>query len=140
MTGKQNKDKNMATIRSKGVYPTSTSTISLTGGGTSSTVLTSNGSGANWTNAASQVNNVMSIPYGDNKVIIDNQAELEVRGRIKLNGECLNERLTRIENLLNIPTRNIEMETKYSKLKELWEAYNRELSKYITWDKLKESK
>lgn len=81
---------------------------------------------------------IMSIPHGEEKVIVEEQAELEVKGRIKLNGECLNERLERIETVLNIPTRDITMEHKYPKLKELWAEYNRELAKYKTWDALKD--
>lgn len=82
---------------------------------------------------------VMSIPHGENKVVVEDQAELEVKGTIKLNGESLNDRLARIETVLNIPTRDISMEHKYPRLKELWAEYNRELAKYKTWDKLKDS-
>lgn len=82
---------------------------------------------------------IMTIPHNDNKIVVEENAALEVKGRIKLNGEYLDERLERIETLLNIPTRDITMEHKYPKLKELWEAYNRELAKYKTWDKLKDS-
>ena len=81
---------------------------------------------------------VMSIPHGENKVVVEDQAELEVRGTIKLNGESLNDRLERIETVLNIPTRDITMEHKYPRLKELWAEYNRELAKYKTWDALKD--
>ena len=80
---------------------------------------------------------LMSIPYNENKVVVEEKAALEVKGSIVLNGECLNERIERIETLLNIPTRDITMEDKYPKLKELWAEYNRELAKYKTWDALK---
>lgn len=80
---------------------------------------------------------LMSIPYNENKVVVEEKAALEVKGTIVLNGECLNERIERIETLLNIPTRDITMEDKYPKLKELWAEYNRELAKYKTWDALK---
>jgi len=128
------------------------STITLTGAGGS--ISTPSGAGSNWINtgtingtissSSSHFNNgsgksIMSIPHGEDKVIIEKEAELEVQGRVKINGEYLHERLERIETLLNIPSRDITMEHKYPKLKELWESYNRELAKYKTWDKLKDS-
>ena len=133
------------------------STITLTGAGSSypigggaGTILSTGATtgtitgSANWANPSSHFNNgngksIMTIPYGEDKVVVEKDAALEVNGRIKLNGEDLNERLERIETLLHIPTRDITMEHKYPKLKELWEAYNRELAKYKTWDKLKDA-
>lgn len=41
-----------------------------------------------------------------------------------LNGDSVDERLRRIEILLKIPTRNIELEQKYAKLAELWHEYH----------------
>lgn len=112
-------------------------TISTGVGGYNGTFSTS----GNWGYTNSITNginsSVMSIPYGEDKVVIEPQAELEVKGRVRINGEYLDERLERIETLLNIPTRDIGMENKYHKLKELWESYNRELAKYKTWDALK---
>ena len=91
--------------------------------------------GANFHNG--QGKSIMSIPHGEDKIVVEDQAELEVKGRVKINGEYLDERLERIETVLNIPTRDITMEHKYPKLKELWAEYNRELAKYKTWDNLK---
>mgnify|MGYP000111301880 CR=1 FL=1 len=137
----------MATVHNGG-YQTpagSINTVTLTGA--SNSVLTS-GVGitgtTTWTAPNSHFNNgngqaIMSIPHGEDKVVIEEKAQLEVKGRVKINGEFLDERLERIETLLNIPTRDVTMEHKYPKLKELWEAYNRELAKYKTWDKLKDS-
>ena len=66
---------------------------------------------------------------------------LHVRGAIKMqNGDILDERLERIETLLNIPVRNIDMEEEFPKLRELWNEYHAELEKYKTWKKLKDSK
>lgn len=126
-----------------GGYQT-TGSVSIAGGGAGS-VLTSNGAGitgTTWASPNTHFNStngkaVMTIPHGEDKVIVEENAALEVKGSIKLNGECLNERLERIETVLNIPTRDITMEHKYPKLKELWAEYNRELSKYKTWDNLK---
>ena len=127
-----------------GGYSISGNTVSVPSASLTGTVLSSTGTTTAWNNPSSHFNNgngkpVMTIPHGEEKVIIEDKAELEVKGRIKLNGECLNDRLERIETLLNIPTRDVTMEHKYPKLKELWEEYNRELAKYKTWDKLKDS-
>jgi hypothetical protein len=56
---------------------------------------------------------------------------------MRINGEFLDERLERIEKVLGIPPRNIEMEEKYPKLKKIYDEYINELAKYTTWDKLK---
>ncbi len=97
----------------------------------------------NWTVANTNfggVNNpVLTIPNGENKVVLENSATLEVKGNVKINGQDLEERLERIETLLHIPTRDVTLEEKYPKLKKLWEEYNKELAKYRTWDKLKDS-
>jgi hypothetical protein len=65
------------------------------------------------------------------------ESSLTVNGDIVVNGLSITERLERIEYILHIPSRDQEMEEKYPKLKKLWEEYNRELSKYRTWEKLK---
>lgn len=83
---------------------------------------------------------VMSVPYGENTVRIEETATLDVRGRVKINGEWLDERLERIETLLSIPTRDVTMEEKHPKLKQLYEQYMHELEKYKTWDRIKDSK
>ena len=74
------------------------------------------------------------------KIPPEKDPALEVTGKITWNGEDLNSRLERIEALLNIPTRDVTMEEKYKKLKELWEQYNKALAEYKTWETLKESK
>lgn len=43
---------------------------------------------------------------------------------IRLKGESLDERLRRIEKMLKIPSRNIEIEQKYDTLAELWRQYS----------------
>ena len=136
-------NQNITTITLPDDYDLSTSTISITGNGntygsllnSNYTVTSSNGYYGGYTSASTA-----AMTVGTNVVSIDEKATLEVKGNIKLNGECLNERLERIETLLHIPVRDIEMETKHPRLKELWEEYNRTLAKYKTWDALKESK
>ena len=65
---------------------------------------------------------------------------LDVNGTVKLNGEDLEDRLKRIETLLHIPTRDVKMESQHPKLKKLFEEYEKELAKYRTWYKIKDSK
>lgn len=60
-----------------------------------------------------------------------------VSSDIVLSGESINERLARIEDLLHIPTRDIDLENKYPELKELWQKYNEALENYRNWERLK---
>ena len=83
---------------------------------------------------------VMSVPHGENTVRIEKTATLDIQGRVKINGEWLDDRLGRIELMLHIPTRDVIMEEKYSKLKNLWEQYTTALEQYKTWKTLKDSK
>lgn len=83
---------------------------------------------------------VMSIPNGSKTVILEEQATLDVKGIVRINGLNLEERLSTIEKLLQIPQRDVTMESKYPKLKKLYEEYMHELEKLRTWDALKESK
>jgi hypothetical protein len=57
-----------------------------------------------------------------------------------MNGVNLEKRLSTIEQVLNIPTRDATMEEKYPKLKKIYEEYITELEKYKTWDNIKDSK
>jgi len=125
---------------------TTTGQIYISAGGSSGGGVLS-GSNGTWgtTTAQTQFNGgsgsaVMTIPYGENTVRIEDNATLEVNGRVKINGEWLDERLERIEKLLHIPTRDVTMESKYKKLKDLWEQYTTALEQYKTWETLKDSK
>lgn len=79
----------------------------------------------------------MSIPHGEDKIVVEEKAALEVKGKLKLNGVDLEERLKTIETLLQIPTRDVTMEAKHPKLKALYEEYMHELEKYKTWHRIK---
>jgi hypothetical protein len=76
---------------------------------------------------------IMEIPNSDDPSI-------KINGKIEWNGEDLHDRLKRIETMLNIPTRDIIMEEKYSKLKKINDEYNKALAEYKTWETLKDSK
>jgi hypothetical protein len=94
------------------------------------TFLTSSGSnGISWTNTTSIADHVM--------VARNNPAELEVKGRMVLNGRDLEERLDTIEKVLQIPERDVKLEKKHPKLKKLYDEYINELSKYKMWHSIK---
>ena len=119
-------------------------TITLnSGAGSSGQIYTTTGSnGASWVTPNTTFNNghgntLMSIPYGEDKIVLDERATLDVKGNVKINGVDLEERLKTIETLLHIPTRDVTMETKHPKLKQIYEQYMHELEKYKTWDRIK---
>lgn len=72
---------------------------------------------------------VMHIP--------NNSSTVEITGSVKINGEDLEERLSRIETVLQIPTRDVIIEAQYPKLRAIFEQYTQELEKYKTWNRLK---
>ena len=107
--------------------------------------LTSASTGSSYTTAWANPNTnfndgssaVMVIPHGTKTVEITESATLDVKGTVKINGVDLEERLSTIETLLQIPTRDVTMETKHPKLAELYKQYMHELEKYKTWDRIK---
>jgi hypothetical protein len=110
--------------------------------GASGSTLTYTGTSANWVQPNLNFQNgngkkLMSIPQGDDKVILEKDATLDVRGNVVINGVDLEERLSTIETLLQIPTRDVTMEQKHPKLAELYKQYMHELEKYRTWDRIK---
>lgn len=77
----------------------------------------------------------------DNVMIVkNNPAELEVKGRIVLNGRDLEERLNTIEKVLMIPERDVILEQSYPLLKQKYEDYINTLSKYRMWESIKGDK
>lgn len=105
-------------------------TLVYTTNNTSGQFLTSNGSnGTSWTTT--------TTPYDSVLVANQNPASLEVKGKLVVNGQDLEERLETIETVLQIPPRDIKMEKKHPKLKKLYDEYIKELSKYRMWDKIK---
>ena len=97
--------------------------------GLSGQFLTSGLNGTSWTNTTSIADNVM--------IARNNPAELEVKGRMVINGRDLEERLDTIEKVLQIPERDVILEKKHPKLKKLYDEYIKELSKYRMWHSIK---
>lgn len=80
---------------------------------------------------------IMTIPYGEEKVIVEEKAALEVKGKMILNGLDLEERLKTIERVLMIPERDAKMEAKYPSLKKKFDEYINALGKYRTFEAIK---
>ena len=100
--------------------------------GAAGQLLTSNGlNGTSWTTAGitTLADNVM--------VVSNNPASLEVKGKVVINGQDLEERLSTIEKVLQIPERDVKLEKKHPKLKKLYDEYIHALGKYRTFDALK---
>jgi hypothetical protein len=111
--------------------------ITLNGGshiyttGTAGQVYTTNGTGGlNWATPSSPYDTVMKINQ-------TNPPELEVKGRMVINGIDLEERLKTIEKVLRIPERDVKLEKKYPKLKKLYDEYINALGKYRTFEAIK---
>ena len=95
--------------------------------------ITSTGTNTVWTTGTSVAN-----PY--DAVMVFNQGDppqLDVKGRMVINGRDLEERLNTIEKVLNIPERDVILERKHPKLKELYDAYINALGKYRTFEAIK---
>ena len=88
--------------------------------------LTSGSNGTAWSNPTDTVLKVNQSP-----------PELEVKGRVVINGRDLEERLNTIERVLTIPERDVRIEEKHPKLKKLYEEYIAALGKYRTWEAIK---
>lgn len=64
-------------------------------------------------------------------------AALNVTGDIKMNGESLEARLTRIETMLYIPQRKLDLEEKYERLRNAWALYQEAADACKNWELLK---
>jgi hypothetical protein len=112
-----------------GAIPPSNPTLTYTTNTTAGQFLTSNGSNTTWSNP---------VQVGDNILIAkNNPPELEVKGRMVINGRDLEERLNTIEKVLQIPERDVKLEKKHPKLKKLYDEYILALGKYRTFEAIK---
>jgi len=110
-----------------GAIPPLTAGQVFTTTNTSGQFLTSSGTnGVSWANPT---DNVM--------VVKQSPAELEVKGRVVINGVDLEERLKTIEKVLCIPERDVKLEAKHPKLKKLYDEYITALGKYRTFEAIK---
>jgi hypothetical protein len=102
-----------------------TTTTNNTGGN----FLISNPHGNHWGGAIGQSEAL--------RIYDTNPPQLEVKGKMTLNGRDLEERLETIEKVLQIPERDLEIEKQYPKLKKMYNDYIKELSKLRMWEELK---
>lgn len=100
--------------------------------GTSGQFLTSGSNGTNWATTSPNYN----IGDGIMKITGD-PAVLEVKGKMVLNGQDLEERIKTIEKVLMIPERDAIMEAKYPSLKKKFDEYITALEKYRTFERVK---
>jgi len=105
------------------IYTTST--------GGAGQIYTTTGTGAtNWATTSSPLDTVIKISQ-------TNPPELEIKGRMVINGVDLEERLSTIEKVLRIPERDVKLEKKHPKLKKLYDDYINALGKYRTFEAIK---
>lgn len=103
---------------------TGVGTVSIANGGTYTTTV---GSGA--VNNYSLGDNILTVRQGP--------ATMEVKGNVVINGVDLEERLKTIEKVLMIPERDVILEQKHPKLKQLYNDYINALGKYRTFEAIK---
>jgi hypothetical protein len=120
------------------------SNYTISGSGGSGQVYTTNStSGLNWaTPTSTQFNSsagkpIMTVPNGKDEIILEKDATLEVKGKVKINGIDLEERLNIIERILMIPKRDATLEDKYPSLKKKFNDYINTLEKYQTFEHIK---
>jgi len=114
-------------------YPTTnTSTVPVYGTGNNGQFLTTGTNGTNWV-----TNTTAGYPNEVLKINQTNPPTLDVKGNLVINGRDLEERLNTIEKVLNIPERDVKLETKHPKLKELYDQYINALGKYRTFEAIK---
>ena len=94
---------------------------------TTGSFLTSAGNGTSWSNPASEIM----------KINQTNPPTIDVKGNLVINGRDLEERLTTIEKVLQIPERDVILEKKHPKLKKLYDDYINALGKYRTFEAIK---
>ncbi len=106
--------------------------------GSSGQILTTAGAnGTSWVTATS-ASNPPTLKVADGVMTVTGDpASLEVKGKVVINGQDLEERLKTIEKVLMIPERDVTMEAKYPSLKKKFDEYINALEKYRTFERIK---
>ncbi len=94
-----------------------------------------NSSNLNWSNITAVTpsqGSILNINGNTNKV--------EIKSALEVNGRDIIKELDEMRDALLLLKREVDMEAKYPRLKEIKDEYERELAKYKTFDTLKESK
>ena len=71
---------------------------------------------------------------------ISAKASIKCDGNFEVQGRDILSELDEMRDALMLIKRNVDMEAKYPKLKELKDAYAKQLAKYATFDAIKDSK
>lgn len=116
------------TVNNKVSAPNSYNYNTVLSGGVTGAV----GSGGTYT-----ITNTTGYQISPSVIIQNDPSSLEVKGKIVHNGRDLEERLSLIEKVLQIPERDVKLEKKYPKLKKMYDEYIKELSKVRMWESLK---
>jgi hypothetical protein len=83
-----------------------------------------------------------STGYGDPAIIVSGGKDriVNITSALTVNGRDVMREIDEMRDALLLLKRDVDMESKYPRLKELKDAYEQELAKYKTFDTLKESK
>ena len=68
---------------------------------------------------------------------VTNDTALKVDGALEVNGRDVMKELDEMRDALLLLKRDVDMEAKYPRLKELKDEYEAQLEKYKTWEALK---
>ena len=110
---------------------------SIMGVPTIRTTTTTNNTGGNFLISNPHGNHWGHISQSEVFRINQTEPQLEVNGKMTLNGRDMGERLDAIEKVLLIPERDVKLEQKHPKLKKLYDEYMAALGKYRTFESLK---
>jgi hypothetical protein len=93
--------------------------------------------GSNGTYSISNVsNNILGDPNGKAALTVG-VTKSEFHTPLLVNGRDVMQEIDEMRDALLLLKRDVDMESKYPKLKELKEAYEAQLDKYKTWEALK---
>ena len=98
---------------------------------------------ASWAGGLSSSNNFSTLKNQSGQAVLDfppDEPIVDIKGRIRMNGEYLDERLKRIEDALLIPHRDVIMEQKYEILSKIWAEYNETATALNNWENIEKSK
>ena len=94
------------------------------------------------TTISNSPSSICTTSIADSKVTIDGGENGSMRVDVPLvvDGRDVMREIDEMRDALLLLKRDVDMEAKYPRLKELKDAYERQLEKYKTFDTLKESK
>ena len=88
-------------------------------------------------NGTSWTTGTTTVPNETIRIKQTNPPTVDIKGSLVINGRDLEERLSTIEKVLQIPERDVKLEKKHPKLKKLYDEYINALGKYRTFEAIK---